>query len=147
MMGKALPFALILLAAAAFPLFCQEQEQVPEEYDKQEFSPFLRDLRRAEIIMLGTLPLTLFLSLEVYDFYRYADHDWDRAYAPWPFRAPGAEPYSRNENLGVFIGALSASLLIAVADYTVGKIKANRAGSRGASGGGRSKGREVESEP
>ncbi len=142
--------ALIVLAAAAFPLFCQEQEQVPEEYDEQEFSPFLRDLRRAEIIMIGTFPLTLFLSLEVYDFYRFANHDWDRAYAPWPFRPPGAEPYTQNENLGVFLGALSASLLIAVADYTVGKIKANRASSGrtgGTDGAGRRKGREGESEP
>jgi hypothetical protein len=118
-----------MLLALALPLYGQAQDQEgpkPEEYGEEEFSPFLRDLRRAEIVMLGSFPLTLFLSLEFYDIYRFADSGRDNRYAPWPFRAPDAIGYSREENLGIFLSAVTASLLIATADYIIGRVKEKR---------------------
>ncbi len=103
------------------------KKPVPEEYGEQEFSPALRALRRGEIVMLGSLPFSLFFTLEAYDLYRYASHDFQPAYSPWPFRRPGAAPYTRQESVGVFVSALGVSLLVAVTDYLIGRIREQRA--------------------
>ena len=73
----------------------------PEEYREEEFSRGLKALRRGEIIMLGSLPFSLFFTFEVFDLYRYAANDFDPAYSPWPFRRPGAAPlHPRGERRG-----------------------------------------------
>ena len=100
---------------------------VPAEYGEEEFSPTLKALRRGEIILLGSLPFTLFFTLEAYDLYRYASNDFQPAYSPWPFRRPGAAPYTREESVGVFVSALGVSLLFAVTDYVIGRIREKRA--------------------
>jgi hypothetical protein len=130
-MGKRFTLVLIALAVLSGAVQSQEQPVVgadtdPEEYSEQEFSPFLRDLRRAEIIMLGTFPVTLFLSLEAYDIYRFAASGGALEYAPWPFRPPGAVGYTGKENLGMFLAAISTSVLIAAADYIIGRVKVKR---------------------
>ena len=130
-MGKKFALLLIVLAVLTGTVQSQEQTDVgsdiaPEEYDDEEFPPFLRNLRRAEIVMLGTFPMTLFLSLEFYDIYRFAASGGASEYAPWPFRAPGAVGYTGGENLGIFLAAISTSLLITTTDYIIGRIKAKR---------------------
>ncbi len=130
-MGKRLTLVLIALSVLSGAVQSQEQPVVgadtdPEEYSEQEFSPFLRDLRRAEIIMLGTFPVTLFLSLEAYDIYRFATSGGAPEYAPWPFRPPGAVGYTGKENLGMFLAAISTSVLIAAADYIIGRVRVKR---------------------
>jgi hypothetical protein len=129
--GKRFSLVLIALAVLAGAVHSQEQPAVgsdtdPEEYSEQEFSPVLRNLRRAEIIMLGTFPVTLFLSLEAFDIYRFAASGGAPEYAPWPFRPPGAVGYTEKENLGVFLAAVSTSVLIAAADYIICRVKAKR---------------------
>ena len=122
-------FALLLLAVTLCAQDATTGDTEAEEYTEEEFSPFLRDLRRAEIVMFGSFPLTLFLSLEFYDIYRYVSFAGDPEqyrYAPWPFRPPDAVGYSDKENLGIFFSALSTSLLIAVADYVVGRVRERR---------------------
>ena len=130
--------ALILLALLALlfvpppPLYAQQAEvedTEPQEYGEEEFSPFLRDLRRAEIVMLGS-----FATLEVFDLYRYlatieivdGQVFADASYTPWPFRPPDAAPYEPQQIAGILVTALSASLLIAVADYIIGREKEKR---------------------
>lgn len=130
-MGRKLALVLIALAVLAGPVHSQQQTDVgsdtdPEGYTEQEFSPFLRDLRRAEIVMLGTFPMTLFLSLEAYDIYRFVDNGGAREYAPWPFRPPDAVGYTGKQKLGVFLAALSTSVLITAADYIISRVKAKR---------------------
>lgn len=130
-MGRRFSLVVIALSVLAGSVQSQEQADVgsgtdPEEYNEQEFSPFLRDLRRAEIVMLGTFPVTLFLSLETYDIYRYAASGGATEYAPWPFRPPGAVGYTQKENLGVFLAAVSTSVLIAAADYIIVRLKRKR---------------------
>lgn len=130
-MGRKLALVLIALAVLAGPVHSQQQTDVgsdtdPEGYTEQEFTPFLRDLRRAEIVMLGTFPMTLFLSLEAYDIYRFVDNGGAREYAPWPFRPPDAVGYTGKQKLGVFLAALSTSVLIAAADYIISRVKAKR---------------------
>jgi hypothetical protein len=103
---------------------------IPEEYGKDEFGPGLRALRRGEIVMLGSLPLSLFLTFEVFDTYRFIANDEDLQYAPWPFRQADAASYSTAETVGVLVAAVSVSLLVAVADYFIGKAIERRAAER-----------------
>jgi hypothetical protein len=125
-------WTLILLAVLllAVPGFAQsEEENGPAEYQEEEFSPFLRNLRRAEIVMLGSFPITLFLTLEVFDIYRYIDNLGEPdayRYTPWPLRSPEAAPYSAGQITGILVSAVSASVLIALADYLVGRSKEKR---------------------
>jgi hypothetical protein len=102
----------------------------PQEYGEEEFSPFLKALRRGEIVMLGSLPFSLFFTLEVYDTYRWIDHDFDSEFTPWPFRRPGAASYTKQESIGVFVSALTVSCLIAVADFVFGKLRERSAEGR-----------------
>ena len=128
-MAKKLAILLFVLALIALPACAQEQdseETDPEDYTVEEFSPFLSDLRRAEIILFGSFPITLFLSLEVYDTYRFIKNDRNYQYAPWPFRPPDAAGYSNPENIGILLSAASVSLLIAVADYLIGRSREKR---------------------
>ena len=121
--------AVLVLALPGFAQQTEAESTEPQEYVQDEFSPFLRDLRRGEIIMLGSLPLTLFLTLEVFDIYRFIDNygtSESYKYGFWPIRSPDPEPYSSGEIAGIVVTALSASALIALADFIIGKIKQKR---------------------
>jgi hypothetical protein len=118
---------LVLFAAGGLAHAQDKTERLPEDYAEEEFSQAARNLRRAEIILVGSFPLTAFLSLEVYDFYRFAHHDWDVAYAPWPVRPPTAAEYSNAESVGVLVAAISLSAVLAIADYAIGRIRERRA--------------------
>ena len=79
--------------------------------------------------MFGSFPITLFLTLEVFDIYRYIDNIGNPEqyrYTPFPFRAANPYPYSSTEIAGILITAASTSLVIAVTDYIIGRIKENR---------------------
>ena len=112
---------LLFILLTGTLVFCQDTE--PEEYQEDEFSPFLKELRRGEIIMLGSLPLSIFITIEAYDIYRYVQHDNDPAYTPWPFRKHGGVPFSSPESKGIFVSALGLSFLIAVTDYIIGRFQ------------------------
>ena len=123
---------LVLVFTPPLPVSAQQAGQVdtePEEYGEGEFSPALRELRRAEIVMLGSLPITFFLTLEAFDVYRFVDHygdDDSYRYGFWPYRSADPAPYSTGEIGAIVATALSASLLIAVADYIIGRAKQKR---------------------
>ena len=113
--------SLLLILLTGTLIFCQDTE--PEEYQEDEFPPLLKELRRGEIIMLGSLPLSIFLAIETYEIYRYVQHDRDPDYAPWPFRRHGGVVFSTPESRGIFISALGFSFLIAVTDFIIGRFK------------------------
>ena len=123
---------LVIALLLVSPLWAQQSEEQstePVEYAEDEFSTFMRSLRRGEIVMLGSFPITLFLTLEGFDIYRFAvnygEPDAYR-YTFWPYRSADPAPYSTAEITGILVTALSASLLIAVADYIVGRAKQKR---------------------
>ncbi len=136
---------LLLAAAAAFPQESTTPAQTPPaqtppaqspstktpaEYDKEEFSPALKALRRGEIILFGSFPISLFITFEAYDLGRFFINDRRLEYAPWPFRPPNAAQYSTEETIGILATAVSISLVLAIADYLVGRIVAKRAARR-----------------
>jgi hypothetical protein len=128
-----LVLVLAVLSFAAAPGAAQEAGPggtEAEEYGEDEFSPFLKNLRRGEIVMFGSFPITLFLTLQAYDIYRYIDNIGNPElyrYTPWPFRSANPFPYSSGEIIGIVAGAVSTSLLIALTDYIIGRARENRA--------------------
>ena len=121
--------ALLMLSLPVFAQKTEEDVTEAQEYEEDEFPLLLRELRRGEIIMLGSFPLTLFLTLEAFDIYRYIKYRGTSEsyhYAFWPYRSPDPAPYSAGEITGIIATALSASLMIAVADYIIGKVKDKR---------------------
>jgi len=99
---------------------------VPAPYEKNEFPGWMQDLRRGEIILIGSFPLSMFLSYEFYDIYRYFSNNLQSAYRPWPFRTYDAVPYNGAENIGIIVSAVSLSIAVAVADYLIGKLTENK---------------------
>ncbi len=107
-------------------------EPQPEPYSADEFAPWLRELRRGEIIAVGAFPIAYIFTQFGYSLYRYAVHGWSPQYAP--LGNPNRAAYSEAETIGVLVGAASASVMIAVADYLIGRARARRA-ERGSAGG------------
>jgi hypothetical protein len=128
----------LCLATAAFaqstdqgtPLPAAPSPKEPEEYQEEEFSSGLKALRRGEIILFGSMPITLFLSYEVYDIYRYFANDRLPQYRPWPLRSADAAAYENRETVGVLVSAVSLSLALALTDYLIGKALEHRAAKR-----------------
>jgi hypothetical protein len=115
--------AALLLACLAFPPAAAcEETHVPAPYEEEEFPGWLRDLRRAEVILFGSFPFTLFFTFETYDTYRFFANGMDPSFTPWPMRPGSAQVYTDDEKKKVALTAVSLSLLIAVTDFIIGRI-------------------------
>ncbi len=114
------------LALCGGPILAQDH--TPKEYSPDEFPRWLKDLFRAEAITIGSFPITLFLTLEVYDTYRYVtpqgptQQQFNPSYAPWPFGTGTAAGYSAQETAWLAVSAVSLSVVIAVIDFLIGRL-------------------------
>ena len=95
-------------------------------FDMSEFPQWARDLRRAEIIALGSLPFTYFLTNFSYGMYRFSTNGWDRRYAPWPITGPGAIEPSNSEKLGILGIAAGGAVIVAIVDFSIERSRRNR---------------------
>jgi hypothetical protein len=134
-MSRRLLFVLVLsLAALALcggSLFAQDH--TPKEYTSDEFARWLKDLFRAEAITIGSFPITLFLTLEVYDIYRYVTpqgpngQQFNPSYAPWPLGTGTAAGYSAQETAWLVVSAISLSAVVAGIDFLIGRMNESSA--------------------
>lgn len=96
------------------------EDLTPQPYKKDEFPQGLKDLRRFEIISLGSLP---FVTLDVtlaYSGIRYIQHDFHPAYTPNIF---SKSSYTTEEQMGIIFTSLGISVGIGLTDYIVQLIK------------------------
>ena len=114
--------AVVVLVALAMPATTCAQERTPQPYTQDEFPQWLKDLRRAEIVFVGSFPITLFLTLETYDTYRFVASGFNPTYTPWPLGS-GA-PYVNGETPWLAVSALSLSLVVAGIDFLLGRLNA-----------------------
>jgi hypothetical protein len=127
-----LVLCLSMCALCGGSLFAQDH--TPKEYSSDEFPRWLKDLFRAEAITIGSFPITLFLTLEAYDTYRYVtpqgqtQQQFNPSYAPWPFGSGTAAGYSAQETLWLAVSAVSLSVVIAGIDFLIGRINESSAG-------------------
>jgi hypothetical protein len=93
---------------------------------------WLRDLRRAEIIAFGVTPFTIFFSTFFMDLYRSGTHGWDGRYMPWPFKSAGGISMTSGELVTMFTIAISGSVVFAVTDHVIMRVKRSAAAKRAA---------------
>ncbi len=110
--------ALLLLAAGA----ARADGPTPEPYAPGEFPGWMNDVWRAEAVFVGSFPLSLFVTLEVYDSYRYFTRGFNPADAPWPFGSGAAVTYDPNETLWLAVSAVSLSLAVSGIDFILGRL-------------------------
>lgn len=124
MKRPAAALAALLLPCLLFPpaAACAETH-VPAPYEDEEFPGWLRDLRRAEVVLVGSFPFALFFAFETYDTYRFFSNDMDPSYSPWPLRPGSAQFYTPDEKKWVAVSAVSLSLVIAATDFIIGRIR------------------------
>lgn len=103
----------------------ENRQDPPEPYDPEEFEPWMRDLRRAEIVTLGAFPLVLAFTALVYGPIRFLARSIeagavDLRYAPWFFAPPDAPQFTNDENTGIILTAVGLSIVVGVIDLVLG---------------------------
>lgn len=115
---------LIILIISLFniqPLFAAETKSTtPEPYNKEEFPQALKDLRRFEIITLGSMPFVMLDCNLVYSGVLYAKGE-TTSYNPLD-----SSKYSTEQQVGLILTSLAISSGIGLTDFIVQKIKAGR---------------------
>ena len=119
---KKILLVILALSMTAF-LFAEDSDNEPVPYSPDEFPEWARDLRRAEIIMIGSVPVSIIVSGLVYSLYRWAQNDFDSAYAPGLLGSQSARELDDTEKLGVLTVTMSISGLLALTDYILGKVR------------------------
>lgn len=112
---------LISLLSSSFPVF----SETPEPYQKDEFPGILHDIRRAEIITLGSMPFITFSATLGYSFGKYASHNFDSNYFVNPFSSTDENSFSTDEQIGILLTSLGISAGIGLTDFIVHTIKRN----------------------
>jgi hypothetical protein len=115
---------LVFLVLACAPTGSFGQDRTPQPYSPDEFQGWMKDLYRAEVILVGSLPITLFASLEMYDFYRYFNTGLNATYAPWPFNTGSTLNLTSQEQTWIVVSAVGLSLTVAVVDFMLGRWNA-----------------------
>ena len=107
-----------LLLNISCPLFADDTTPAP--YTNSEFPTFMQDLRRFEIITLGSLPFVTLDTSLAYSTLRYAQHDYDAKYMP---SLLGTSTYDSDEQIGIVLTSLGISVGIGITDLVIHLIK------------------------
>ena len=129
MSGRTIRAALCLLLVAwsGAPAFAQDH--TPQPYSPDEIPTWLKDLGRAEAVFIGSYPFALFVTLEVYDTWRFINPLQDPShaafspsYAPWPLGSGGATaPYTATETGWLVLSSATVSLFVVGIDWILGR--------------------------
>lgn len=121
---RRLAILVSLVLLASMPLAAAEPTITIEPYTKDEFPGWLQDLRRAEIVSLGSLPfVTLGVTLS-YSLYRYFSHGMDSNYFPNPFaKSSSAARLTTDEQLGILFTSLGVAAAVGITDFTISSIQ------------------------
>ena len=106
---------------ASSPVF----SETAEPYEKDEFPGILHDIRRAEIITLGSMPFITFSASLGYSFGKYASHNFDSSYFVNPFASTDGNSFSTDEQIGILLTSLGISAGIGLTDFIVHTVKRN----------------------
>lgn len=111
----------------SFPLIAAEPTVTIEPYTKDEFPGWLQDMRRAEIVSLGSLPfVTLGVTLG-YSLFRYFSHDMNPDYFPNPFaKSSSAARLTTDEQLGILFTSLGVAAVVGITDFTISSIQRHK---------------------
>ncbi|MCL2294828.1 MAG: hypothetical protein FWC36_08200 [Spirochaetes bacterium] len=119
--------AVVLFFFVAFPAFSGGdifRDLIPEEYSADEFPQFLRDIRRATIILTGSYPFTILFARIGMDGYDFVSSGFDSRYAPPMFGGAHDVQRSSSNIERVLLTALCLSAGVALLDFIIGRSKA-----------------------
>ncbi len=100
----------------------ESTENQPVPYDKEEFPGWVHKIRRAEIILTGSLPISFFAVGLTFDLIRYAQNNFANEYSPGLFGNPESIPLSPDEKKIVLLSTLGISVLITIADIILVEV-------------------------
>ncbi|MDR0452088.1 MAG: hypothetical protein LBH15_03515 [Treponema sp.] len=129
-------FCFALFMFSAFNAYSQTDTEnirittlavTPAPKPKTEFPQWALDLRRFDIIMFGSFPFTYWFASTGMDLYRSSQHGWDTRYAPWPVKSAGAINMTKDEYKITLACAIGGSILAALVDHIIVRVKRNRA--------------------
>ncbi len=111
----------------------------PLPYQPDEFPLWAKDLRRGEIITIGVFPFAYLVTNAAYDLGRFlfmsaAGNSNANNYAPWFFGPPTKPQLTQGEIVGILVGSIAVSALVAVLDYAIGKSQKRKPGQAGSAG-------------
>ena len=114
--------AFLLIFTLSFSLFANEPSVKIDEYREGKETPsWLKNLRRSEIVTLGSLPFTTLSVSLGYSLFKGFGNGFSNG-IPNPL-AKDKNGFSTDEQLGIFFTSLGISLLIGVTDYIVSSVK------------------------
>lgn len=120
-------FAFVIFSqTASFADTATESTEEAEEYTWEEFPQWSHDLRRTEIITLGSLPFTTLWTILIYGSYQYAQGNTSSF--PNPFSSSDA--YSEDEIKKILAYSFAASAAIGAGDFIFNFIKRKNSESR-----------------
>lgn len=122
-MKRGILLLMLLIISGASLLPAQQlpppEPLMPEEYDPDEFPLWAHDLRRYEVVAIGTYPITFFATSLIYDFSMYATSDFNPTYSM------GSQRDGRD--IAIIVGtAACVSLIIATVDLIINVNMRNR---------------------
>lgn len=130
-MKKIISLILMLIIVSNFMFAQTTSKTTPEPYTQEEFPGWVHDLRRAEIVTLGSLPFTTLLVTLGYQVYRYVDNDFSSTYFPNPLaKSSTAANLDEDEQIGILVSGLSLSLAVGLTDIIVNIIKRKKESDR-----------------
>jgi len=95
-----------------------------EPYTKDNIPDWAHDLRRGEIITLGSLPFTTLSTTFMYSLYRYYNSGFDSTYFPNPFPSSSDEAdLDTDEQIAILKYSCIFSLFVGVTDYIICTIQ------------------------
>lgn len=113
-------FFILVFSLIGCSVFCQN---TPKPYEDGEFSQTSKDIRRFEIITLGSLPFVTFDTIIVYSGIKWYQNDFNGGF-PNPFTAKNS--FSQDEMKNIIITSVGISFSIAITDFIINKIKQNK---------------------
>ena len=115
-------WAFLVFFTFSFSLFANEPSVKIDEYREGKAQPsWLKNLRRSEIVTLGSLPFTTLSVSLGYSLFKGFGNGFSNG-IPNPL-AKDKNGFSTDEQLGIFFTSLGISLLIGVTDYIVSSVK------------------------
>ncbi|MFP4179397.1 MAG: hypothetical protein ACLFNZ_08355 [Spirochaetaceae bacterium] len=97
------------------------EEYSYEPYTKEEFPQWVRDLRRFETLLIGSLPFAFFFTNTGFETYAYVSRGFDEGYLPLFFgSSPEKEEYRQDTRMQRLAVSISISGAIALLDYFLG---------------------------
>ena len=114
--------AFLLIFTLSFSLFANEPSVKIDEYREGKETPsWLKNLRRSEIVTLGSLPFTTMSTTFAYSLFKGMKNNFADG-IPNPLEKDKSG-FTTDEQYGIFFTSLGISLFIGVTDYIVSTIK------------------------